>query len=410
MFCNELELDRKTFLNFMANICLQMSYRETPSCLYGEYSFIGDKTTLDEKCYIEIWKKNSTLKRVALNDFLGSSRRGECLWEQTELAVNKLLRKLSIVGRTDEISIALDDDKIWVQTSGRNEDDHFGLRKVTHVKDNRKGIIAHTAVSSSTNIPLGFMFERRGDRAVECFTHIFSKLFPANVGGGAADQLPDLCGVTNHSDRGYTLESTVFDFLLPAGADFTNTVKRIMPFPFIWGMKTSQNDPRTKLDEKGTPAIFVKEVMKHNRLVSCIAFRTGTNNVSAVLTTTIRGHQWEGICLNQKHRIKYEIDPKHGLDEYLFRQLTCVSSLVELHKCEMEEMLAELRDERIDVLTLEQGTADWHRCRQFSLTSSQASGSFRMAFILFQADGSWCDVATYLYEEEYEKCEFYCHL
>ena len=114
--------------------------------------------------------------------------------------------------------------------------------------------------------------------------------------------------------------------------------------------------------------------------------------------------------MNQKHRIKYEIDPKHGLDEYLFRQLTCVSSLVELHKCEMEEMLAELRDERIDVLTLEQGTADWHRCRQFSLTSSQASGSFRMAFILFQADGSWCDVATYLYGEEYEKREFYCHL
>ena len=244
VFCAELELDRVTFYKFIANVCLQMAYRETPSYLYGEYSLLDDKTALDEITYMSIWKKIASLKRISLNDYVGSSRRDECLWDQFELAANKLLRKLSIVGRTDEISVALDDDKIWVQTSGRNEDDYFGLRKVTHVKDNRKGIVAHTAVSSTTNIPLAFMFERQGDRAIDCFTRIFSKLFPQNIGGGVSrDQLPDLSGVTNHSDRGYTLESTVFDFLLPAGAEFTNTAKRIMPFPFIWGMKTSDSDP-----------------------------------------------------------------------------------------------------------------------------------------------------------------------
>ena len=42
----------------------------------------------------------------------------------------------------------------------------------------------------------------------------------------------------------------------------------------------------------------------------------------------------------------------------------------------MIEALQDLRDEKIDVLTLEQGTADWHRGRQFSLTSSQSDGSF----------------------------------
>ena len=40
--------------------------------------------------------------------------------------MNTFLRKLSIVGRTDHISIALDDDKIWVESTGRNAVDDFG--------------------------------------------------------------------------------------------------------------------------------------------------------------------------------------------------------------------------------------------------------------------------------------------
>ena len=84
-------------------------------------------------------------------------------------------------------------------------------------------------------------------------------MFPSS--GGAGD-LPNLQNVTNHSDRGYTLEKTVFDFLIPAGADLTNTVKRVMPFPFLWGMKPTRNDTREVLDEKGTPAIYIKEINK----------------------------------------------------------------------------------------------------------------------------------------------------
>ena len=406
IFCNELGLDRGSFVKFMANLCLQMTYRETPSCLYGKYSLLQDKTVMDEQSYMAIWEKIATLKKVSLNCYVGSSRRGKCLWESLESTVNNFLRDVSIVGRTDEISVALDDDKIWVQSSGKNEDDHFGLRKVTHVKDNRKGIIAHTAVSSSTNMPLNFMFERKGDRAVDCFMTIFSKLFPSNH-GGAAGSLPDLFGITNHSDRGYTLESTIFDFLVPAGADFTNTVKRIMPFPFIWGMKPTANETRTKLDEKGAPALFVKEVRKHNRLITCAAFRTGTQNISAVITSTIRGHQWEGICLNQKHRIMYENDPKNGLDSFLFKRLAGYQSLIEVHQDEMKVMLDELKEEKIDILTMEQGTADWHKCRQFSLTSSQSSGSFQMAFILFQEDNDWCNVAEHLHGEKYYESKYH---
>jgi hypothetical protein len=396
LVCKELMLDRVTFAKFMGNLCLQMSYKETPSSLYDEDSELASSTLIDMSSYMEIWKKIATKKKVCLNDFVGSSRRDKCLWESMETAANKFLRSISIAKRKDDIVIALDDDKIWVESSGANGEDDFGLRKVTHVKDNRKGIIAHTAVSSTTNIPLCFMFERKGDTAVSCFTRIFGQMFPPN----SSSDLPDLNGITNHSDRGYTIASTVFDFLLPAGAEFTNTVKRIMPFPYIWGMKTSTTEQREKLDEKGAPTLYVKEITKHGRLVTCAAFRTGTNNISAVVTSTVHGHQWEGICLNPRQRIIYENDQLHGLDSLLF-QLLAGSSLVEIYKDEMNRILDDLKNQQIDVLTLEQGTADWHKGRQFSLTSSQSDDSFRMAFIIHKEDDDWCSIAEYLYGEAY---------
>ena len=56
-----------------------------------------------------------------------------------------------------------------------NANGNFGLQKVTCVKDIQKGVIAHNAVSTSTNLPLSFMFEQKGNSAVECFTCIFEK-------------------------------------------------------------------------------------------------------------------------------------------------------------------------------------------------------------------------------------------
>ena len=129
--------------------------------------------------------------------------------------VNKILWGLSIAGWTDDITIALDDDKIWVELSESNELDTFELHKVTHVKDNRKVIVACTAVSITANIPLCFIFERVGDTEVRCFLRIFGKLFPV---GGSSSDLPDLVGIRrNHSDQAYTIREALFDFFLPAG-------------------------------------------------------------------------------------------------------------------------------------------------------------------------------------------------
>ena len=321
VLCSELSIDRFTFVNFMATLCLQMTYHETPASLYDESSMLKDFTTIDKAEYILIWKKIATSKKIEARSFVGISRRPKCLWEMCETAANNILRSITIAGRSGEIAVALDDDKVWVESSGQNQEDDFKLRKVTHVKDNRKGIVSHTAVTTHATLILGTMFEVKGDTAVDCFKKLFTTMFPSNLGRGG-EALPDLTGITNNSDRGYTIESTFFDFLIPSGADVNNTCKRIMPFPFIWGMKITARETRTELQEQGAPTLYIKEIMtKHNRLVTCAAFRTGTKNISTVVTTKFHGHRWEGICLNLKHRDMYKKDPIHGLDEFFLKYL-----------------------------------------------------------------------------------------
>ena len=313
-----LDLNRLQFLQFFGTLCLQMSYKESFDSLFDTgSSLLLDEILMTKEEYMEIWKKIGTMKKVGNKNYIGSSRREKCLWQILEVAVNTFLRSISIVGRDDDIPVALDDDKIWVHVSGKNDEDHFGLRKVTHVKDNRKGIISHTAVSLSTIMPLAFMFERKGNKATECFSKLFSDMFPPNE----FSRLPDLNRVTVHSDRGYTLESTIFQYLIPGGANFTNTVKRIAPFPFLWGMKPKRGDTRTILKESGCPGLYVKEIVSNGKKVSCFAFRTGTSNISAVVSSTIEGHQWDGVCLSYKQRICWEADREHGLDKFLFCEL-----------------------------------------------------------------------------------------
>lgn len=407
-FCNELKLDNDTFMRFIGTVCLQMSYRECPSAMYDEkYSQLKDKVLMSKMKYMNIWSDIAKKRKVFIHNFVGMSRREKCIWEICEESVNHILRSVSIAGRTEDISIALDDDKIWVENTGQNAFDQFGLRKVTHVKDNRKGIVAHTAVSSSTNVPLSFVFEREGNNATQCFTALFGRMFPSR-----GHDLPNLCGVKNHSDRGYTIEKTVFEFLIPAGADFNNTVKRIAPFPCVWGMKVHDSDKRTVLKEKGAPTLYIKEIMNSGRLVTYTAFRTGTKNISAVVSTTTHGHCWEGISLNPKQVNAYNEDPDHGLDSLIFEKIASLSDEdVSEHEMEIKELFDNLRDEKINVVTLTQGTADWFKARQFSFTSSQSHGSFDKALIIYQDDDDWCNVARYVsgatyHNRKWNNCSF----
>lgn len=401
--CKELQMNKETYLRFMGTVCAQMAYKQSPAGMFDSDSLLFDKMIMKSDTYVSLWEGIAELKKVSSNEYFSSSRREDCLWKIFQTVINSFLRDISIATNTDGISNALDDDKIWVESSGKNAEDAFGLRGVTHVKDNRKGIIAHVSGSSLTNLNNCFIFEEKGSTAVSCYREVFNTLFPSL--DNARDALPDLDGVMNYSDRGYTIAETVFDFLLAAGADFNNTVKRIAPFPFVWDMKVAESDKRTLLDARGGMTLFLKEIVKYDRLVTCSAFRTGTKNISTIITTKYHGFQWEGVCLNTKHRIIYEEDPYHGLDSFIFERLAATKPYINNFEAEIKTMLDDLLQLKIDALTLEQGTACWHMGRKFSSTSSQANGAFNTAFVIYQKNEDWCNVAKYLFGITYYKCK-----
>ena len=172
------------------------------------------------------------------------------------------------------------------------------------------------------------------------------------------------------------------------------------------GNEKKRGDTRTVLKESGCPSLYIKEIIRGGRKVSCFAFRTGTSNISSVVSSTLQDHEWEGVCLSHRQHISWENDRENGLVTYLFSVLASNSDISPCFKDIREELLDELKNEKIDILTLEQGTADWHKGRQFSFTSSQADGTFRKTFIVFQDDENWFKVAKYLEGENYENRKF----
>jgi hypothetical protein len=220
-----------------------------------------------------------------------------------ETSLNTMLRELSIVGRSQSIIIiTLDDDKIWAANSGQNASDRFGLRYTQHVKDNRKGIVAHTAVSSTTSLPIGIAFERVNESSNICFRRIMDSLFPYGN-----NRLRD---VIIHSDRGYLTPSLVYDYLLNYGAHVVGTVKRAACWPFTFGNKINPDkDKRSDVSTNGPPALFVKSLEHSGKLLNAVAFRNGTDTVSTAISTIHANHHWDGISLNRREWERYKNDP-----------------------------------------------------------------------------------------------------
>lgn len=167
-FRNEMNMSQDDFMRFLGNICLQMSYLESASGLTEKYSELTEACLMTEREYLDTWKKMANDGKVSSRKFLGSSRREEPLWKICEMAANKFLRAVAVADRDGDLSIALDDDKIWCESNGENAIDDFMIRRVRHNADNRKGMISHTAVSALTLVLLAFMFERKGSTAYSC--------------------------------------------------------------------------------------------------------------------------------------------------------------------------------------------------------------------------------------------------
>ena len=104
---------------------------------------------------------------------MSTNRREKPLWETLERIVNEILRNVSITGRIGRIAISLDDDKIWMVLKNSGLIDMFNLKYCTHVQSNRKGLVLHTATTTSLMIPLGAVFEKKRDSSTDCFKNGF---------------------------------------------------------------------------------------------------------------------------------------------------------------------------------------------------------------------------------------------
>ena len=179
--------DYEIFLQFLTTLCAQAAYRVTTREMYDEHSVFGDlvdgEELMQKTHYVAMWEKIARSKKVALEGegYICYGRRDTCNWERMERAFNDVCRSLFVANRVGSIKIALDDDKVWFMNTGANAKDRFGLKYCTHVRDNRKGLICHTAVSSSLNLPLGISFEKTDDTTASCFKKILINLFPGEI-------------------------------------------------------------------------------------------------------------------------------------------------------------------------------------------------------------------------------------
>ena len=344
--CEEADLSAEKYLQFMMTMCVQASYRVSVSQLFHpRLSLLKEHGAMEEKEYLAVWKLISK-KRQLPDTEMPSNRREIPLWETMESLVNDFLMSISITGRKGKISVALDDDKIWMNLKNSSKNDLFNLKYTTHVKDNWKGIIAHTAVSSGVNIPLGISFEKSKDTTDKCFRRLLDRMFGQN-------RTTNLRNVYIHSDRGYLLPSLVFKYLVQVGAEVLGTVKRSAGWPFTYDQRLKPNDKRTLVDKKGAATLLMKWTRTNVKAVYASAFRNGSDSMATAISTLHNQHHWDAVVLYPAELREYEKDST-SLQKKFF-QFVPLPDLIEVEDETAALVMETLCEDEIHPQTLRQG-------------------------------------------------------
>ncbi|MGH7974714.1 MAG: hypothetical protein ACREBR_04250 [bacterium] len=137
----------------------------------------------------------------------------------------------------------------------------------------------------------------------------------------------------------------------------------------------------------------MKSATYQNLRVTASAFRSGTGNVSTAFSSIHGWYQWDAQCLSEKLSKEYTVDVDDMLLPHAFQRM----SYVDCKDTNYEEY-ADLLEciESVTPLTLTQGSADWHLCRKFSLTSSTVHRALGIGTKLFGEREHWRRVNAYL--------------
>jgi hypothetical protein len=111
-------LDDKEYLEFMITYCVQCAYNVSSTQIYDSISILKDHVEMSKENYNKIWKDiASNTEQSGVN--IGTSRRGLCLWQKLENAVNHVMRSISVEDRPGKISIEEEGCTKAIKKAGR---------------------------------------------------------------------------------------------------------------------------------------------------------------------------------------------------------------------------------------------------------------------------------------------------
>ncbi|MGH7974303.1 MAG: hypothetical protein ACREBR_02160, partial [bacterium] len=342
VLCKALGSDHADLQRFRSTLALQATFSISTLEMFERGSPFIPYAAMSGRKYVDAC---NLLSKGSMTSIAVGSRAKVPLWLQIERALNSTFRAIAIDDRSGNIQLALDDDKVYINS---RTTDTQGLKPTTHVKDNRKGLVMLTCISSATDMPYGACWEKNGDSSQTCYKRILSTLFGNMVG---ENEVPYLSNVILCSDRGYWTAAHVFNYILRAHGDVHGTLKRAKCWPFTYDQHLGQRDRRTNVNTVGAPALFMKSTTYQNLRVTAGAFRSGTGNVSTF--SSIHGwYQRDAQCLSEKLTKEYTVDVDDMLLPYAFQRLSYVNC-----KDTNYEEYADLLEciESVTPLTLTQG-------------------------------------------------------
>jgi hypothetical protein len=349
----QLLMKREDMEKALGTFFLAAAYNLSKTKIFDRNSLVNLDGLANEKTYQLFW--NLLSKFGSNGQGNATSPRGfRPLWLVIQSAFNDTCRELFVEGFEEYMRITIDDDKMHYQAEKM---DTQGLKRTQHVRDNRKGFVAHTACYTASGLPIGIEWERSNDDSTTAATErlIRGQLSPMSGQNGP----PMLANTEFAMDRGYCLPSLLYDFFLPSGADVLGTMKRCPMFPFTFDQKIGAGDKRQVIDTKGFKALFLKKLTTREKNLTGIAYRDGKGGITLGLTTFEQNRHWDLVLTNP-------LDIEHDGEK-----LPWYNSIFDKREQEPEEQLKQLFDNLpVDPFTTKQNTPEWFLLRAFSCTSS----------------------------------------
>ena len=248
-----------------------------------------------------------------LMDECGTSRQFSLwFWEHLENAFNKTMVEyfLNFKRHPDDEDIewrwafTMDDDKLR-KAYGNARDEPLGeeshLKRVRHVKRNRRGFNNHVVSYAATDIPIICKFEHvQHTTEMDTFNDIMKALF--NVKGSSK---PNLAGRASLAiDRGYFRQG-ILKWWLETGGDVLGTVMRDLKFnPFTFGKEGAKSSGSADSPMNVSPDSFRtvhQKTVHHNlgrrgpkdRALTAVAYCSGISSSVALLMSS-----WATSCWN----------------------------------------------------------------------------------------------------------------